>query len=97
MKALVLAGGRGTRLRPLTHTETKQLVLVANRSILFYVLDNLGDAGIKEVGVIVSPETHKAIEQAAGDGSRTVWKTALLGTEQRFLKTNRAVTPIGSW
>lgn len=64
MKALVLAGGRGTRLRPFTHTAAKQLVPVANRPILFYVLDNLAGAGIREVGVVVSPETHKAVRGA---------------------------------
>jgi glucose-1-phosphate thymidylyltransferase len=54
MKALVLAGGRGTRLRPITHTYAKQLVPVANKPVLFYGLEALRDAGITEVGIIVS-------------------------------------------
>lgn len=61
MKALVLAGGKGTRLKPLTHTGAKQLVPVANHPILFYVMENLHRAGIKDVGVIVAPETKDEI------------------------------------
>jgi glucose-1-phosphate thymidylyltransferase len=69
VKGLVLAGGAGTRLRPLTHTGAKQLVPVANRPVLMYVMDNLADAGIQEIGVIISPETGKEIQAALGDGS----------------------------
>ena len=63
MKALVLSGGRGTRLRPLTYTGAKQLVPIANRPILFYILDNIARAGIKEVAMIISPETGDEIQE----------------------------------
>jgi glucose-1-phosphate thymidylyltransferase len=68
MKGLVLSGGKGTRLRPITHTSAKQLVPVANKPILFYVMENLADAGIREVGVVVG-DTAQEIEAACGDGS----------------------------
>ena len=67
MKALVLAGGSGSRLRPITHTSAKQLLPVANKPVLFYVLEAIRDAGISDVGIVVG-ETAAAIEAAVGDG-----------------------------
>ena len=67
MKAIVLAGGKGTRLRPLTHTLAKQLVPVANKPVLHYVMQHLQDAELHEVGVIIAPETGEQLREALAE------------------------------
>ncbi len=69
MKGLILAGGRGTRLRPITHTGPKQLVPVANKPVLEYAIEDLKEAGITEIGIVLGNLGRKAIQEHLGDGT----------------------------
>lgn len=85
MKALITAGGRGTRLRPLTHTQNKHLIPVANKPILQYALDTVREAGITEVGIVVGVDNGQEVVDWLGDGERFglqvryIWQEAPLG------------------
>ena len=73
---MVLCGGRGTRLRPVTHTVAKHLLPIANKPILFYILEQISQAGIADIGIIISPETGDEIKDTVGDGSK--WGVRLI-------------------
>ena len=106
MKALVLSGGKGTRLRPITHTSAKQLVPIANKPILFYALEAIRDAGIRDIGIIVG-DTRDEIEAAVGDGGDWGVKVTYIPQEaplglahavkiaQPFLQSDRFVMFLG--
>ena len=77
MKALITSGGRGTRLRPITHTQNKHLIPIANKPILHYALEHVAEAGITEVGIIVNADSDE-VREAIGDGSRWGLKTTYI-------------------
>jgi glucose-1-phosphate thymidylyltransferase len=85
MKALITAGGRGTRLRPITHTQNKHLIPIANKPILRYALDAVREAGITDIGIVVGVENGQEVEKAFGNGEALgvrlsyIWQEAPLG------------------
>lgn len=71
MKALITAGGKGTRLRPITNTHNKHLIPIANKPMIAYALEAVAGAGIREVGIVINPDTGDEIRRALGGGE--VW------------------------
>lgn len=70
MKAIITAGGRGTRMRPLTFSTNKHLILLANKPLISYAIETITDAGIKEIGINYNPGQLEELKSALGDGSK---------------------------
>lgn len=70
MKALITAGGKGTRLRPITHTNNKHLIPIANKPMIYYAIEAVVEAGIKDIGIIINPDTGSEIKEALGKGEK---------------------------
>jgi glucose-1-phosphate thymidylyltransferase len=70
VKAIILCAGEGTRMRPLTYTGAKHLIPVANKPVIFYSIEAVAQAGIRELGIVVSPHREEEFKLALGDGSR---------------------------
>lgn len=70
MKALITAGGKGTRLRPITHTNNKHLIPIANKPMIHYAIEAVVEAGIKEIGIVINPDTGNEIKEALGNGGK---------------------------
>jgi glucose-1-phosphate thymidylyltransferase len=70
MKGLILSGGHGTRLRPLTHTGPKQLIPIANKPVLYYAIEDLKEAGVNDIGLILGTNMPEKVQEAVGDGSQ---------------------------